>query len=190
MKKQNLAAAALLLLLLTGCGSGKKQTLSGVVVDPNAAKAAAPAVTAVPAAAGTEFPVQEELTSLATEDPYAFLTNGLKILPRMEAAPILEALGAPAFTFEADSCAYQGKDIYYKYSGFELTVNVPEDVPLITAITVVDDTIRVTFPNGTLAIGDSEAKLLEVLGGESGQEQFYQKIADALTMLQSGGKRE
>ena len=182
MKLRKTTVILMALLLLCGCG-GKKAAVpvdpSAVIVDPNATQApAAPAVTeapaptAAPAEASEQFPAQEELTELAAEDPYTFRAGEIKILPRMEAEPILAALGEPAFRFEADSCAYQGKDVYYKYNGFELTVNTPESVAVITAITVVDDTIRVPFENGSLAIGDSAQKLSEVLGVEPGQEQY------------------
>ena len=182
MKLKRILAFVFILCLLSGCG-GKQQPVKtpdpdAVIVDPNAtAVPAEPAVTAEPAPRKTPevtevFPAQDELTELAAEDPYTFRTGDISILPRMEAAPVLALLGEPAFTFEADSCAYQGKDIYYKYNGFELTVNTPEGVPVITAITVVDDTIRVPFENGTLAIGDSADTLSDVLGLEPGQEQY------------------
>lgn len=173
----------ILLALCLFCGCGQKQPVvevdpNAVIIDPNAteAPAAAPAVTEAPAAApvplAETFPAQEELTELAGEDPYTFHTGDIAILPRMEAEPVLKALGEPAFMFEADSCAYQGKDVYYKFNGFELTVNTPEDKPVITAITVVDDTIRVPFENGSLSIGDPAEKLCSVMGLEPGKEQY------------------
>lgn len=177
-------AVILMLVVLLLCGCGQKPTPvavdpSAVIVDPNATEAPAvsqapaaqaPAATPVPIA--ETFPAQEELDVMAAEDPFTFHAGDVKILPRMEAAPILTALGEPAFYFSADSCAYQGKDEYYKYNGFEITVNTPEGVPVITAITVVDDTIRVAFPNGTLALGDGAQKVCDVFGVEPGAEQY------------------
>lgn len=184
MKLRNAMLILIALILLCGCGGSDKKPAveldpSAVIIDPNATAApAAPVLTQAPSAQPVivplteSFPAQEKLTELAEEDPYTFHTGNIKILPRMEAAPVLEALGEPAFTFEADSCAYQGKDVYYKYNGFELTVNTPDDIPVITAITVVDDTIRVPFKNGSLAIGDNVQKLTDVLGLQAGQEQY------------------
>lgn len=180
MKRRILMFVCAALLLFCACGSKQPAAQidpNAVIIDPNATDVpAAPAATQAPAATNAPiaetFPAQEELTELAEEDPYTFHAGEVSILPRMEAAPVLEALGEPAFYFSADSCAYQGKDEYYKYSGFEITVNTPEGVPVITAITVVDDTIRVPFANGTLAIGDSAEKLYEVLGVQPGQEQY------------------
>ena len=36
---------------------------------------------------------------------------------------VLSALGEPVSTFESNSCAYQGKDKFYYYDGFEVLVN-------------------------------------------------------------------
>lgn len=177
MKLRNTLPLLLALCFLCACGTKKTAVEvdpSAVIIDPNAP--AAPAATQAPAATTAPipetFPAQEELTELAGEDPYTFYAGDVRILPRMEADPVIRALGEPAFKFEADSCAYQGKDVYYKYNGFELTVNTPESTPVITAITVVDDTIRVPFENGSIAIGDSAEKLCSVLGLEAGQEQY------------------
>ena len=80
----------------------------------------------------------------------------------MAAVPVLSALGEPIGRFEADSCAYLGKDVFYYYPGFELTVNEVEGQDVITAIAVVDDTV--VTPQG-LRIYDEEEKLLSILGG-------------------------
>lgn len=60
----------------------------------------------------------------------------------MDAAePVLEALGEPQGTFESDSCAYQGKDMFYYYDGFEIMVNDVDGTERITGITLADDTV-------------------------------------------------
>lgn len=182
MKRKIFWALALgLLLALVGCGGQKAASQpaekAGVVyVDPNAPAATAaptdtpaPLVeTAAPAAeaAATEPEATAEPETEASLDLY-FESRGVRMEPMMEAAPVLSALGDPIGSFEADSCAYIGKDLFYYYPGFELTVNEVEGVDRITAITVVDDTV--TIPQG-LRIYDEEDKLLDTLGGteESG----------------------
>ena len=173
-----------LLLALMGCGGGEKpaQQKPGVVyLDPNAAKAAATQAPAVKEAEkATEAPAVRETSAPAEQaqeparegtgeggEPEApldlyFEGKGVRIEPLMEAAPVLAALGDPIGTFEADSCAYIGKDLFYYYPGFELTVNQVEGVDRITAITVADDTV--ITPQG-LRIYDEEEKLLSLLGG-------------------------
>ena len=176
MNHKMLWALILALLLLFGCGgkaaAPQPAQKEGVVfVDPNAA-------TAVPAA--TAEPVSAEATAVpaeATPEPEAapagepeeppavpelyFESKGVRMEPWMEAAPVLAALGDPIGSFEADSCAYIGKDLFYWYPGFELTVNEVDGQNTITAIAVVDDTV--TIPQG-LRIYDEEEKLLSILG--------------------------
>ena len=178
------------LMLLLGCG-GKAPAApkEGVVyVDPNAASAA----TAAPAApaqqpapveaqpqqpAATAAPAAEETKELALY----FEGKGVRLEPMMEAAPVLQALGAPIGTFEADSCAYLGKDLYYYYPGFELTVNELDGVERITVITVVDDTI--VTPQG-LRIGDEEEKLLSLLGGREENGIYAYRAGETVLYVQ------
>ena len=54
---------------------------------------------------------------------------------------VLAALGEPVSTFESNSCAYQGKDKFYYYDGFELLVNDVDGTERITGITLADDTV-------------------------------------------------
>ena len=173
-RKRYLAlCAAFLLIVLLGCGGQQAQPASreGVVyLDPNAA----PKVTAAASAEPVQEPVKaegapaaEQASAEEAEEPSPpaevyFESRGIRIEPWMEAAPILDSLGEPIGSFEADSCAYIGKDMFYYYPGFELTVNEVDGVNRITAITVADDTI--TTPQG-LRIYDEEEKLLSILGG-------------------------
>lgn len=166
-----LLAAAMVLML--GCSS--KEAGDKVFVDPKANQQDA-SVTSQKAElpdgsepAGAEEDEGEETLSLADS---GFVSGQVQILPLEEAEGILNRLGEPQSTFEADSCAYQGKDYYYYYFGYELTVNELEGVRVVTAITLVDDTIKAEFPTGKLGIGDTLETLLEVLGGEDGQDYY------------------
>ena len=167
-----LALIGALMLALAGCGPQNAQPArkTGVVyLDPNAA-------TAAPAQAGTDAPLAlaPVQPSSGTEggdgdstEPEAPLDlyielRGVRLEPLMEAAPVLAALGEPLRRFEADSCAYVGKDVFYAYPGVQLTVNEVEGVARITLITVTDDTVSI--PQG-LRIYDDEEKLLDLLGG-------------------------
>ena len=91
------------------------------------------------------------------------------------------ALGTPIGSFEADSCAYIGKDLFYYYPGFELTVNEVEGVDRITAITVADDTV--TTPQG-LRIYDDEEKLLDVLGGTEENGVYTYESGKTILLIQ------
>ena len=200
-----LILSAMVLLALGACGSTETQPAQkpGVVyVDPNATKTftAAPA----PAASPTDAPIVPEQAPASEQAPVSvaspvpevgeapkapldlyFEYRGVRIEPMMEAAPVLAALGAPLQAFEADSCAYIGKDMFYAYPGVQLTVNDVEGVARITVIMVTDDTV--TIPQG-LRIFDEEEKLLDLLGGtdengvytyRSGQTMLVVQVKDA-----------
>ena len=179
---------AALLLALTGCG-GQAQPAEkpGVVyLDPNApaAKATdgpAPQQTEAPAAAKPEQPAATETAAAEPASDLYFESRGVRMVPMMAAAPVLEALGEPLGRFEADSCAYLGKDVFYYYPGFELTVNEVEGVNRITAVTVADDTV--TIPQG-LRIYDDEEKLLDILGGEEMNGLYTYQNGQTMLLIQ------
>ena len=72
---------------------------------------------------------------------YYFEYKGIKIGVNDDAAPILEALGEPMYYFEAPSCAYEGMDRIYSYSGFEFTTFTEDDKEYIASIVFLDDTV-------------------------------------------------
>jgi ABC-type glycerol-3-phosphate transport system substrate-binding protein len=112
---------------LAGCGGSDS---GGVVVDPNAS-------------AGQSSQVSQSNGSetAAANAALYFESNGVKIRPYDLGDDVLSALGNPTQTFEAASCAYQGKDYFYYYDGFQLTINELEGTKRVTAITVSDDTV-------------------------------------------------
>ena len=86
------------------------------------------------------------------------------------AADVLAALGEPDSTFESNSCAYQGKDKFYYYDGFEVLVNDVDGTERITGITIADDTV--SNPQG-VKIG---MKIDEALALMDGIELFSRAI--------------
>ena len=99
----------------------------------------------------------------------------------MAADEVLLALGQPIGVFEADSCAYIGKDVFYYYPGFELTVNEVDGQNVITAIAVVDDTV--VTPQG-LRIYDEEEKLLSILGGTEENGVYTYESGKTILLIQ------
>lgn len=75
---------------------------------------------------------------------------------------VLSALGEPDSSFESNSCAYQGKDKYYYYDGFEILVNDVDGIERITGITVADDTVQT--PQG-VKIGMKIDEALKLMDG-------------------------
>jgi len=72
---------------------------------------------------------------------YFFEYKGVQIGINDEAASILEALGEPMHYFEAPSCAFEGMDKIYSYSGFEFTTYTKDNVDYIASIVFLDDTV-------------------------------------------------
>ena len=97
------------------------------------------------------------------------------------AEEVLNALGEPVNgTFESDSCAYQGKDYFYYYDGFEVMVNDVDGVKRITGITVADDTVQT--PQG-LKIGMKLEDAQALLTGEYKQVGDVYKYTQGSTVL-------
>ena len=97
------------------------------------------------------------------------------------AEKVLEALGEPVNgTFESDSCAYQGKDYFYYYDGFEVMVNDVDGTKRITGITVADDTVQT--PQG-VRIGMKLEDAQKLMGDEFKQVGDVYKYTDGSTVL-------
>ncbi|MBP3484250.1 MAG: hypothetical protein J6K00_04035 [Oscillospiraceae bacterium] len=92
------------------------------------------------------------------------------------AEEVLDALGEPQDTFESDSCAYQGKDMFYYYDGFEVMVNDVDGTLRITGITLADDTV--SNPQG-VKIGMDMDEALSLMGAPD--------YPDSVKVTQSGG---
>ena len=92
------------------------------------------------------------------------------------AEEVLDALGEPQGTFESDSCAYQGKDLFYYYDGFEVMVNDGDGTLRITGITLADDTV--SNPQG-VKIGMDMDEALALMGAPD--------YPAAVKVTQSGG---
>ncbi len=103
-----------------------------------------------------------------------------------EADEVLSALGEPVSTFESNSCAYQGKDKFYYYDGFEVRVNDVDGTERITGITLADDTV--SNPQG-VKIGMKADEALALMDGieytQSGDTYKF-TVGSTLFRLQVG----
>lgn len=103
-----------------------------------------------------------------------------------EADAVLSALGEADSTFESNSCAYQGKDKFYYYDGFELLVNDVDGTERITGITIADDTV--SNPQG-VKIGMDIDEALALMDGieytQSGDTYKF-TVGSTVFRLQSG----
>lgn len=97
-----------------------------------------------------------------------FASNGFTFGIYDETAAVISNIGDPTGTFEAPSCAHQGSDYFYYYSGFELTCNIFNDVERVTCINVIDDTV--STPQG-VTIGMAEADMLAAISTYTFEDQ-------------------
>ena len=96
------------------------------------------------------------------------------------------ASGEADSTFESNSCAYQGKDKFYYYDGFEILVNDVDGTERITGITIADDTV--SNPQG-VKIGMKIDEALALMDGieyvQSGDTYKF-TVGSTLFRLQAG----
>ena len=116
----------------------------------------------------------------AAYDKLYFASGDVKFGIFDDADSVISALGEPQGTFEADSCAYQGKDYFYYYDGFELTVNDVDGKMLITGIRVSDDTVKT--PQG-IYIGMPVDEALALLDCEYEQSGEVYRVSEGSTVL-------
>ena len=77
----------------------------------------------------------------ATPAEFLFVARGLTIGMGSRAAPIVEALGEPLNYFEAPSCAFEGIDRIYYYSGFELYTFPVDGEDFVLSVSLTDDSV-------------------------------------------------
>ncbi|MGB8454796.1 MAG: hypothetical protein WCD89_21010 [Anaerocolumna sp.] len=127
--------------------------------------------------AGNNTPVTDETAG------YQFDYQGVTMHMNDKADVIVEALGEPMDYFEAPSCAFQGLDKIYYYSGFDLSTYPGADGDYISTIDFSDDSVST---KEGIYIGISKDKVTEAYGedynGESGS-LTYTKGKTRLTFL-------
>ncbi len=105
--------------------------------------------TAVPTSSGNPT-----ATPAVADQGFVFTVKGTTIAMHAEAAPVLAALGTPKEYFEAESCAFQGMERSYVFSGFKVTTYELDKVDHIASVLILDDSVATpegVFMNATLA---------------------------------------
>lgn len=160
------------MLLLAGCG---KEETPGKVEDGN---------TNQQDSTNNEANNEDQSDSQnQTQDGFAFEYNGVTIPLNVEAAPILDKLGDPMESFEAPSCAFQGLDKIFYFSGFELSTYPNEGVDYISAVDIVDDSVSTVEG---ISIGSTLEDIKAAYGEDYTEESglyTYTKGETKLTIL-------
>lgn len=160
MKKRKitqLMITVMILMMLTACGGGNN-------AEPTPEPSKAPDEITGTGDVTTPAPTE----AVAAE--YFFEYEGTKIQVGQEAAPVMSALGKENFFFEAESCAFEGKDRIYTYNGFELYTYNSGDTEYIFSILFIDDSRKT--PEG-IGLGSSFADVTAAYG-ENYEKNFEQ----------------
>lgn len=117
---------------------------------------------------------------------YEFDYQGITMHMNDKADTAIDALGKPMDYFEAPSCAFQGLDKIYYYSGFDLSTYPGTDGDYISAIDFSDDSVST---KEGIYIGISRDKVIEAYGKDYTEESgslIYTKGKTKLTFLMEG----
>lgn len=114
---------------------------------------------------------------------FTYTANGTSIPINAECDPIIEKLGKPASTFEAPSCAFDGKSYTYTYDDFIVETYPDGDINRVYSVTLTKNSAKtaegVTVGAGiadvTAACGepDVESDAFLVYNGDGVDLQFF-----------------
>lgn len=107
---------------------------------------------------------QGQSSASTSKGGYTFTYKGTTIAMDVDAAPILEKLGEPASYYEAASCAFEGLDKMYTFSGFEVDTYPTDDKDFVSSVILKDDSVST---EEGVCIGDPSKKVLEAYGEAS-----------------------
>jgi len=123
----------------------------------------------------TEPQTDEAETGNDSQDVFFFVINGVEVRMGEPALPIIEKLGQYNDFFEAPSCAFEGFDRSWYYSGFVVHAYPDGDEDFILSVVLNDDA------NGTdrrVFIGMSYEDMVAAYGSdyEQNQDQFLYRL--------------
>lgn len=119
---------------------------------------------------------------------YVFRSGEGTVAIDQDMAEVLAALGEPKSYFEAESCAFEGMDKTYTYSGFLITTRPDGDKDYVSSIVLTDDSV--TTPEG-LYIGSSVGDVTAAYGqGDTVSDTLlgYVEGGTALNFILDGDK--
>lgn len=165
-----MVCAVLCCALLAGCGGSDKPAESATAPANDAAAGTAAAAPAAPSS------------------KYTFSMKGVEIAANAEMAPLAQALGEPIDYFESESCAYQGLDKVYTYSGVIIRTYPSGDKDYVLTIELKDDTV--TTKEGVY-IGASKDDVTAAYGQPTSETDTALSYVDGdctLAFLMADGK--
>ena len=150
------------------------------------AEAAVPQVLSSDVTASSAEALSSDVAASNTEG-FPFEYNGVVIHVGMPAGPILQQLGEPLNYFEAPSCAFDGIDRTYFYSGFELHTFPRGDNDYILTVMFTDDSVETP---GGVYLGMCLDEAIAIYGDDyeqNGGQYTYTKGQGALRIMTENG---
>ena len=126
-------------------------------------------------ACGEEAPESDpeqggKVNTEASGNPYVFSYNGAKIALKSDPS-VLDALGDPISTASEASCAFEGEDITYFYSNFEVLVAAPaKGDRYISSVVLKSDAVATAEG---LEIGMPQSKVTDIYGECNFDDPLY-----------------
>jgi len=159
MKK--LVAVFISMLILAGCGGSSNETT----------------------AASSSGGGLSGARPTAAVSGYTFKTGGTVIAMNAEAQPLIEAIGGDPKYFESASCAFEGLDKEYTYSGFVLKTYPVDDKDYVNSVTLYDDSV--STPEG-ITIGSSlvDVETAYGAGGTATVKEYTMDKSKLLILLE------
>lgn len=114
---------------------------------------------------------------------FAFEVNGTEIYMNEDTSLFLDSLGDEIEYFEAKSCAFDGLDKTYTYSGFQLKTYPKDDHDYVNSIILTDDTVAT---QEGISIGNEKSQVVEKYGKDyqdNGNAYIYTKEDSQLQFL-------
>lgn len=130
--------------------------------------------------AGAAMPSAAATTATAEEVAYSFQSGDTVIKMNEAAAPVIAALGKEEKYFEADSCAYQGKDKTYTYKGFELSTYPVKGKDYVSSVYFLDGTVAT--PEG-IKIGSTYQDMISAYGKDYKEQNGVYRYTKGNTEL-------
>ena len=112
-------------------------------------------------------------------DSFTFHVGETPLYVGMDMEAALAALGEPNSYFEAESCAFEGLDKTYTYSGFVITTRPDGEKDYISSIRLTDDSV--TTAEG-LYIGSAEADVVATYGEADAPVGLYVYVKGAYSL--------
>lgn len=176
MKKKNIILAlGMILAMMTGCGQSENVISGEVNNSANISQKEESSDKGQNQEQNRESQSGQENEAAENYKGYVFISKDVVIEMDAEAEPVIEALGEPLSYFEAASCAFEGLDKIYTYSGFEINTYPGKDKDYISSVIIKDDSV--TTVEG-VTIGDSKEKMEQAYGTECTVEEnlyIYEK---------------